>query len=31
LTTAARSPLGPQNRERIDVDEIEEAINMDGM
>jgi hypothetical protein len=27
---AARSPVGPQNRERIDVDEIGEAINRMG-
>jgi len=31
LTTGARSPVGPQNRERINVDETEQAINADGM
>lgn len=31
LTTGARSPVGPQNRERINVDEIEQTINADGM
>jgi len=31
LTTGARSPVGPPNRERINVDETEQTINADGM
>jgi feruloyl esterase len=31
LTTAARSPVGPPNRESIDVDQIEDAVAADGL
>ena len=31
LTTAARSPVGPANRQSIDVDQIEDAVEGEGM